>query len=139
MRFFCCVISCFVSCHFVFCGIPFPVLFYAISCFVSCYLVFCFMPFHMPSRLYCSFPLPLLFIRFVEGRGAIKFRIRCIMCVLFIWFVEGKVTIHFPLFREVKSIISLLAWIAVVICRKSCDKMMQNTRLNAANCDAKWY
>ena len=131
MRFFCCVISCFVVCHFVFCGIPFRVLFYAISCFVSCYLVFCFMPFHMPSRLYCSFPLPLLFIRiiggrgaikfrircimrvlfirFVEGRGAIKFRIRCIMRVLFIRIVEGKVTIHFPLFHRVKCIISLLA------------------------------
>ena len=131
MRFFCCVIFCFVAFHFVFCGMPFRVLFHTISCFVSCHFVFCFMPFHMPSRLYCSFPLPLLFIRFVEGRGAIKFRIRCIMCVLFIRFVEGRgaikfrircimsvlfirfvegrVTIHFPLFCGVKSIISLLA------------------------------
>ena len=49
----------------------------------------------MPSRLYCSFPLPLLFIRFVEGRGAIKFRIRCVMCVLFIRFVEGRGAIKF--------------------------------------------
>ena len=39
----------------------------------------------------------------------IKFRIGCIMRVLFNRFVEGKVTIHFPLFCEVKSIISLLA------------------------------
>ena len=109
----------------------FPVLFPAISCFVACHFVFCGIPFRMPSRLYCSFPLPLLFIRFVErrgaikfrigrimrvlfirfveGRGAIKFRIRCIIRVLFIRFVEGRVTIHFPLFCGVKSIISLLA------------------------------
>ena len=109
----------------------FRVLFYAIACFVAFHFVFCFMPFRMQSRLYCSFPSPLLFIRFVkgeviikfrigcimrvlfnrfvEGRGAIKFRIRCIMRVLFIRFVEGRVTIHFPLFCGVKSIISLLA------------------------------
>ena len=131
MRFFCCVISCFVACHFVF----------------------CFMPFRMLNRLYCSFSSPLLviriiegevtikfrircimrvlfirfvegrgaikfrircimrvlFIRFVGGRGAIKFRIRCIMRVLFIRFVGGRVTIHFPLFHRVKCIISLLA------------------------------
>ena len=109
----------------------FPVLFHAISCFVSCLFVFCFMPFRELNHLYCSFPLPLLFIRFVErkvtikfrigcimrvlfnrfveGRGAIKFRIRCIMCVLFIRFVGGRGAIHFPLFCGVKCIISLLA------------------------------
>ena len=75
MRFFCCVISCFVVCHFVF----------------------CFMPFRMPSRLYCSFPLPLLFIRFVEGEVTIKLRIGRIMRVLSIRFVEGRVAIHSPL------------------------------------------
>lgn len=131
MRFFCCVISCFVSCHFVFCGMPFRVLWHSISCFISFHFVFCFMLFCMPSRLCCSFPSPLLFIRivegrgaikfrigcimrvlfnrFVEGRGAIKFRIRCIMCVLFIRFVGGRGAIHFPLFCGVKCIISLLA------------------------------
>ena len=108
----------------------FSVLFPAISCFVLCHFVFCFMPFRELNHLYCSFPSPLLFIRFVEGKVTIKFRIRCIMRVLFIRFVEGrvtikfrigcimrvlsirfvegKVTIHFPLFCEVKSIISLL-------------------------------
>ena len=161
MRFFCCVISWFVSCYFLFCFMPSRVLFHAISCFVSCHFVFCFMLFWELNHLYCSFPSPLLFIRiikgrgaikfrigcimrvlfirFVEGRGAIKFRIGCIMRVLFIRFVEGRVTIHFPLFCGVKSIISLLAWVAVIICRKSCDEMMQNTRWNDANCDAKWY
>ena len=109
----------------------FPVLLHAISCFVACLFVFCFMPSRELNHLYCSFPSPLLFIRFVEGeviikfrigcimrvlfnrfvegKVTIKFRIRCIMRVLFNRFVEGKVTIHFPLFCEVKSIISLLA------------------------------
>ena len=39
MRFFCCVISCFVVCHFVFCFMLSRVLFHAISCFVSCHFI----------------------------------------------------------------------------------------------------
>ena len=44
MRFFCCVISCFLSCYFLFCGMPFRVLFHAISRAKSFILLFPFAP-----------------------------------------------------------------------------------------------
>ena len=75
MRFFCCAISYFVAFHFVF----------------------CFMPFREPGRLYCSFPSPLLFIRFVKGEVTIKFRIGCVMRVLFNRFIGGRLQLSLEL------------------------------------------